>query len=234
MDIIKHEDLFSKLRMQKYILACNSDIYKALNLYKYNIQASQALYPIISILEIALRNCIDGALMKFYEDNNWLINKRNHFANNPLLIYTNKKGAKVQDYFFSDKLKKAEDKLKFRNIPLTHGKLLAELTFGFWVKFYNSNSIKILKGVPLNGFKNKPSMNVGSLNSHLNSIVNVRNRISHSEPICFNKKGQLCLISLKSYETDILEAIRWIDNDLYDWAKKINFFPLVYNRIVSL
>ncbi len=77
-------------------------------------------------------------------------------------------------------------------------------------------------------------MKLAKVHSHLNSIVNVRNRISHSEPICFNKNGSICLLTLGQYESDILEALRWIDNDLAIWADKMNFFKPVYNRISAL
>lgn len=76
MDITKHELLFSKSRLTPYLSSCNSDKTKAVKLYKYNIQASQALYPIISILEISLRNGIDKALGNYYNDNLWLINRK--------------------------------------------------------------------------------------------------------------------------------------------------------------
>lgn len=234
MDITKHELLFSRPRITPYLSSCNSDDSKAVKLYKYNIQASQALYPIISILEIALRNGIDKALANYYNDKLWLINKRNDFANNPNLTYKDKIGNIKPDLFFIDKLKKAEDKIRFRNVPINHGKLIAELTFGFWVKFFDAQPIKILKGAPLHGLKNRPSMKLAKVHSHLNSIVNVRNRISHSEPICFNKKGNICLLTLAQYESDILDAIKWIDNDLAIWANKMNFFKPVYNRISAL
>lgn len=59
MDIKKHESFFSKERLVRYISACNGNIAKALKLYKYNIQACQTLYPVISVLEVFLRNSID-------------------------------------------------------------------------------------------------------------------------------------------------------------------------------
>jgi hypothetical protein len=234
MDIAKHELLFSKARLSRYITACKGDTNKAIELYKYNIQASQALYPVISVLEIALRNAIDRQLLNFFKDDNWLITQRNQFANHPNMVYKDNKGNINPDYFFSEKLTKAEKKLRYRGIPVTQGKLLAELTFGFWVKFFDSSSIKILKGAPLQALVNKPSVKLALVHSHLNSIVALRNRISHSEPICFNRSNELCLNTLRKSESDISEALRWIDSDLRIWADKINFFLPVYTRINSL
>jgi Abi-like protein len=234
MDIAKHEALFSPARLRKYINACGGDYHKAKLLYKYNIQASQALYPMISVLEIALRNGIDRELSKHFSDPNWLINKRNAFANHPDMVYKDSRGRPQPDHFFSDKLRRAEDKLRFRGVPVSHGKLLAELTFGFWVKFFDSNAIKILGGAPLNAFVNKPRMKLTLVHSHLNSLVTLRNRISHSEPICFDRTGAVCLLTLARYQSDITDGLNWLDADLNHWAGKMNFFPPVYNRIKSL
>jgi len=234
MDITKHELLFSKIRLSRYIAACGGDSGKATKLYKLNIQASQALYPVISILEIALRNGIDRELSKHFNDSNWLINKRNQFANHPLMIYKVGKERIVPDHFFTEKLKSAEGKLFYRKVPITHGKILAELTFGFWVKFFDANAIKILKGVPLNAFSNSPAMKLTLVHSHLNSIVMLRNRISHSEPICFDRAGNLCLTTIQDYEKDISLALGWLDNDLKKWADALNYFIPVYNRMCNL
>jgi hypothetical protein len=205
-----------------------------MQLYKYNIQACQALYPVVSVLEIALRNSIDREMVKYYGDQNWLMTKRADFAENSLLVYKDKYGKEQTDTFFREKIEKAENKLKFRGAPLTHTKLLAELTFGFWVKFFDSGPIKILKGVPIQAFTNKPGVKLTKVHSHLNAIVALRNRISHSEPICFDRHGNLCLDTLRQYQFDIEDALRWLDSDLGLWAGKLNFYKPVIIRISNL
>ncbi|MEJ0101668.1 MAG: Abi family protein [Bacteroidota bacterium] len=234
MNLPKHELLFSQIWLNKYVSSCNGDSQKALQLYKLNIQASQALYPLISILEIALRNALDRELTKHLSDSGWLITKRNQFANHPDLIYTNSRGVQHSDHFFTEKLQMAEDKLNFRRVPVTHGKLLAELTFGFWIKFFDKCPVKVLRGCVFQIFQNKPHIKGALVHSHLNSIVTLRNRISHSEPICFNSSGSLCLNTIKKYEENIIESLGWLDTDLRIWAEKMNFFKPVYNRICTL
>jgi len=112
--------------------------------------------------------------------------------------------------------------------------LLAELTFGFWVKFFDTNAIKVLRGALLDAFTNKPNKRLALVHSHLNAIVAIRNRIAHNEPICFNNTGNICLTTIRSYETNILEALGWLDTDLKEWSNKINYFKPVYNRIVQV
>jgi hypothetical protein len=100
MDLPKHELLFSRIRLSRYLTACGGDPNKAVSLYKYNIQASQALYPLISVLEIALRNGIDRELVKHFKDNDWLIKQRNQFANHPDMTYKDYRGIIQSDHFF--------------------------------------------------------------------------------------------------------------------------------------
>lgn len=234
MDLAKHELLFSNERLKRYLAVCGHDPAKTIKLYKYNIQVCQALYPLISILEVALRNAIDRQLSGYFKDPRWLLNKRNDFANHPDMKRKGSNGNVVSDYFFRDKLQKAEKKLTYRGVPVSHGKLLAELTFGFWVKFFDSTPVKILKGVPLQAFTNKPPIKLALVHSHLNSIVTLRNRIAHNEPVCFDKAGNLCLSMLENYERDICAALGWIDSDLKVWAEKMNFFKPVYSRIAAI
>jgi hypothetical protein len=234
MDFTSYEQFFSPNRMHRYVQACGGDTLKATVLYNSNIELSQAYYPLISILEVALRNGIDTQLTKYFSDPQWLLTKRSQFANHPAMTYKNNKGIVTPDHFFSDKIHDAEQKLRYRKIPITHGKLLAELTFGFWVKFFDPSPIKILKGAQINAFKNSPKMSMTLVHSHLNHIVALRNRISHSEPICFDRNGKLCLMTVNSYETDICSAIEWIDPKLKAWSNHLNLVKPIVSKISSL
>lgn len=233
MNITKYNLLFSELRVSKYLQACNGDAQGAIAFYKYNIQASQALYPLISVLEVALRNGIDRVLIKHFSDSNWLLTKQHEFAHHHNMVYKDLQGKMHSDEFFAGKLKKTEAKLKYHGVTITHGKLLADLTFGFWVKFFDTSAIKLLRGAPLEAFINKPHKKLALVHSHLNAIVTLRNRIAHNEPICFNSNGNICLTTIESYETNIIEALGWLNTDLKEWSEKINFFKPVYNRIAN-
>lgn len=160
--------------------------------------------------------------------------QRADFAENPFLVYKDIHGKEQSDLFFRDKLEKAKNKLKYKGSPVNQVKLLSELTFGFWVKFFDTSPIKILKGVPLQAFTNKPGVKLAKVHSHLNSIVALRNRISHSEPICFDRTGKLCLDTMRQYQSDIEDALRWLDSDLSQWAEKLNFYKPVVIRISGI
>ncbi len=102
MNFSKHEHFFSQIRLSRYLAAVGGDQDRAIKLYKANIQLSQAFYPSISVLEVALRNGIDRQLAKHFNDTNWLITQRNQFANHPQMIYKDKRGIHP-DHFFQIK-----------------------------------------------------------------------------------------------------------------------------------
>lgn len=49
----------SRKRFSTYLKETNNDFEKAIQLYQTNIQFSEAFYPLLSILEISLRNAIN-------------------------------------------------------------------------------------------------------------------------------------------------------------------------------
>lgn len=234
MNFSKCELFFSKERLARFVSACKGDFEKGLTLYRFNLQASQALHPVISIVEVALRNSIDRELAQHFGDINWLLTRRADFADHPGLVFKNRVGKIQPDLFFRNRIMKAEKKLACMRCSVNHVKLLTELTFGFWIKFFDANTIKILKGIPLKIFSNKPGINLTRLHSHLNSIVTLRNRIAHNEPICFDRSGKLCLGTMQQYQLDIEAVLYWLDCELGLWVEKLNFYKPVVLRIGML
>lgn len=67
-------ELFSNNRLKSYKFNSSDDNNIALKRYLYNIEISKALYPLLSILEISLRNRINKAIENIIKPN-WLINE---------------------------------------------------------------------------------------------------------------------------------------------------------------
>jgi hypothetical protein len=234
MDWVNHEEIFSAERMSRFLFACNQRADVAIKLYKYNIQASQALYPLLSIFEISLRNALDRAIADFYNDKNWLLTKRQQFANHPQMVIRDPGGFIFPELYFADKIEKAESYLHSRKKLVTHGRVLTKLMFGFWLKFFDANALRVFKGAPLNALINKPAKSASAIQQHFRSIHLLRNKIAHNEPICFNKGGKICLQTLSDHESKIVEALDWLKADLKPYSDKLNFYKLIYNRISDL
>ena len=202
----KNKDFFD----EKYILT----------LYKCNIQISQAFYPILSHIEIVLRNSIDTMLQKVISKT-WL---EEELEQQNLLF----------DYDY-EKLSNANKTIKTRYKTVTRGKIISELTFGFWVnlctKKYNPK-IWTKKGAFKGVFINYPTNlkeEIHLISSKLAKIKSLRNRIFHYEPI-LNKNKQYVLVY-----GDMLEILSYLPNDNSDILYATdNFKEIIEKTIITL
>lgn len=65
--------IFSQERLDGYLdhAHCNNSKNEALIAYSWNIELSQALYPALQILEIALRNSLHDSITESYQTERW-------------------------------------------------------------------------------------------------------------------------------------------------------------------
>jgi hypothetical protein len=89
IDAIKYH--FSALRVERYLQATQHSAPRAIELYKLNLKLCQAFHPLLSILEVVLRNRINDVLSEHFDDTNWIINQKNGFMSDPSLTYYDKK-----------------------------------------------------------------------------------------------------------------------------------------------
>lgn len=163
------DDLFSTARLVPYLTACNGDQPAALGLYDWNVQISSAFHESMHYLEVGLRNAMDrqltawasslGATAPWYVD--------------PVVPLTTQT---------RDKVAEARRNATRGGISETHGKVIAELTFGFWWA---------LLAAPYNRSLWQPCLRYAfdgpvrrdRLHDALDSFRLLRNRIAHHEPI---------------------------------------------------
>ncbi|MCM1264875.1 MAG: hypothetical protein NC200_01630 [Candidatus Gastranaerophilales bacterium] len=186
--------------------------------YKTNLCISQALYPELSTLEVTLRNAIDTMLMTCISPT-WLEDEvkqqkilSNHEYEMLLTAYNDIKSTYPNNY--------------------TRGKVIANLTFGFWTnicsKWYCSNIWN--KGCCFKGvFVNYPSKinNIGAMATKLRTIRRFRNRIFHYEPIFKHPQN-----TLKMYN-EIMEMINYLPSDNSSILEDTSSFLDVYNKSLT-
>jgi hypothetical protein len=97
--------------LRRYLGATRQNVAQALQLYEYKIALSEALYGLLHGLEVAVRNAAHHALTASFGTPTW-------YDIAPLSGY------------WVDQLGKAKQKPGVGAVP---GKVVAELTFGFWV-----------------------------------------------------------------------------------------------------
>lgn len=170
---------------------------KALQLYEYNVQLSEVLYGLLHGLEVAVRNAEHFALTASYGTPAW-------YDAAPLSNHW-----RVQ-------LATAKAKKGAAGNP---GKIVAELTFGFWVDLLKNQLYYDLwmRRKLHSAFPNAPHPE-WFIHNRLKAIQLLRNRISHHEPVLTS--GNVIYngdVLLKLPE--VLECVEWVCVDTAAWIK---------------
>jgi len=197
------EKIFSQERLKPYIKHHSGDFDKAVEHYKANIEISEAFYPLLSVLEIGLRNNIDNQLKRRFGDENW---------------FENSEFIKIVSRFQIDKVSEARSTILKEKKTITSGKIISELSFGFWTSLLDSKFERTLWKNLRHAFPNCPKQHRQrkTMSSKFNGIRKLRNRIFHHESITWSIKA------LISYKNDMIEGIDWLDKGLLDWSKDLN------------
>ncbi len=223
------ENIVSASRLHNYIISQGPEPGRAIALYEQNIALSQSFYPLLSILEVALRNAIDKKCIHHFSDSNWLVNQKAGFMSDSRLTYILNSGTARTNDFLKRSVEDAEKKIVKRHKQMTHGNIIAELTFGFWTEFFEPTHYALLKGVPIQAFPHlPPSVRRNNLYTALNEIRRFRNRIYHNEPICFHYIACDRREAVKIRRM-IFEMLGWLSFDLPAWIGTIdgNAFELL-------
>jgi len=117
--------------------------------------------------------------------------------------------------------------LTLRHEPITPSKIIAELTFGFWVSLLNSEYERILWKHLRKAFSNMPrhDRKRRNISTPLNMFRHFRNRIFHNEPIYWN------LNRIIEIHSEMLKVIGWMDKDLPQWVRDQERFENVCDEI---
>lgn len=223
----------SSERLEAYRLSPNDTIENLVQIYLHNIELAEALYPALALLEVTLRNRLNNAINRNIMQD-WLIKEAD--TQNILL----------QDEY--DLIVKASQKLTrpvYKNgqpvkMPLTNGKLIAELNFGFWVYLCDSKynpAIWMKKPIIFDEVfpnydsfiakKNPTSKRHKRINkvfSKLKPILKLRNRVFHHEPVFNHPAG------LNNCYADIEELLLYMSIESSEFLMNISKFQEYWNK----
>ena len=164
-------------RFQRYSVACNNSRLRAMKLYRANLKLSRELYGVIGIFEIVFRNSIDRHLIG-KKGATWL--------EDAVGI-----GGYLDTSIGSENsLYAVHDAIHALGVEYTHDRLIAKLSFGFWryqfaKKEFAASGSTLLEICPIRPFRTRQKDVFG----HLTKINDVRNRVAHYEPICFDRQS---------------------------------------------
>jgi hypothetical protein len=205
------ERIISKERLEPYLNYHKNDLSKAITHYKSNILISESFYPLLAVLEIGLRNSIDNQLTKRFNDREW---------------YDNNEFVKIANRFQIDRISQARTNIYSEKKEITPGRIISELSFGFWTSLFDSKfEMTLWKDLRL-AFPNCPK-NIRqrkTMSSKFNGIRRLRNRIFHHEAITWN------LNVLNSYKDEIIQGIEWLNKDLIEWIVELNHVDETISR----
>lgn len=205
----------SSVRLDKFRLHGSESDCDVLARYCWNLALGMAFVPVLHMVEVTLRNTVDvvaqktaGTVAPHGGVPSWLDLR-------PSLLHAG----------HQQKVIEAKAELRARGKPLSPGRLIAELSFGFWMKmfdvFYDQGAGRRGHGWPLwtpanlhAGFPNMPKRNRQDIRDRLDEIRVFRNRVSHHEPIFHLNLHQMhlhCRQMLEWMNLDAARAVRSFD-----------------------
>lgn len=170
--------------------------------YNWNIALSASFYSSLQALEVSLRNTIHHHASNHFQSDTW-------FKMPGLLFPKEQK-----------KIDQAISVLKDNKKNPSPGRILAELSFGFWTSLFNTRYDQILwhplikRTFPFMDARNRTRK---VLSKRLNQIRWLRNRIYHYEPIWYYR-------DLKDHHARIIETINWIEPNMKKMIMPIDTF----------
>ncbi len=175
--------------------------------YLWNMALCEALYSPLQIAEIALRNSSHRCLTARFGRDDWYA------------------VAVSLPPWQQDQLTAARQRLQAARKPITPGRMVAELHFGFWTGFFNKSHAGTGLGHALAqaAFPHAPraERDLRKLDARWKRIRDLRNRVFHHERIIHWK-------DLQAQHAAILQTVAWINPELHDMARVLDRFTPVH------
>ena len=176
--------------------------------YAWNMALSERLYTPLQCLEVSLRNSIHDAATAYFKTDTWF--------ELPGILYPPE----------CNKVQEAKGTLLKGKKPLDAGRIIPELTFGFWTSLFDVRYEKILWPWLLKPVVPNMPRHIRirkNLSKRLNRVRTLRNRIFHHEPIWHWR-------DLQNQHTDTLEAITWVNPAMRAFVEQFDRFEEIYTN----
>lgn len=195
------ERFVSAPRLQRYRDAGTSDLETAV-LYGRNVQLAEAILPSLALFEVVLRNAVHTTLTR-HTGTEWWFSSVLH----------------QQSYDIIQKL--VSDLVRRQRHPPSVGKVLSEITFGFWPKLFAHRYQGVWWDAPqrllsqvLPYHPNVARDTRKTFEERLEYFAVLRNRVMHHEAI-FQGVNALNrpVVPIETLHGQLIETIGWIDAD---------------------
>lgn len=201
----------SDVRLQSYRESDQGDVDTVVH-YLWNLRLSEALYPILAIFEVTLRNQIHNALTERHGTEAWF----------------DKKGVLRERE--RDEIEQSKEALRRNDKPVDANRIVAQMNLGFWCallqdtyedRFWEPDGGALLKAV----FPYAPegSRLRNGLWKVCNSARVLRNRVAHYRPV-FNQPD------LAEVHGDTVKVIEWMSRAMADLVTLTDRFDEVWEN----
>ena len=174
--------------------------------YLWNMAVCESLYSPLQMAEIALRNALHRELAIHFGTHEW------YDAMACWNLLAERQRSQIDE---------AKETLTREQKPITAGRVVAELTFGFWTAFFNKkfaqNSIAVQLASAAFPAAPKQERAIRKLNRRWGNIRDMRNRVFHHERI-------IHWADLNQQHEQMLETIHWISPELQEMALALDRF----------
>lgn len=182
----------AKDRFTSYQRPGDQDSLDALARYVWSVETAKSLHPKLNALEVTFRNQVHNRLQQIHGET-WFDD------------------ASLLSAIELQKVAAAKKSLVNMRKPQSTGRLVAELSFGFWTSLYGRHHEQDIVRPTIRQvfpFRNSyQDLSRGLIASRLRSARFLRNRISHLEPVAFDVK-------LPQVYEEMCELIQWMSPEM--------------------
>jgi len=196
-------------RLASYLAQSGADLRAALHLYEWNTQACAAVIQTVALAEVVVRNALDQKLVA------WASGRSNGRSWLDIAPLDQKARANIADA-------RRRATRGGRDVEV-HGKVVAELTFGFWRYLTTSRYLVSLWVPALHRSFPQGDVDVrvrrAQVEQAMDRIGFVRNRAAHHEPI-----------HRRDLARDFAAAValcEWVHPEAGTWARAVSILPAV-------
>lgn len=226
-------------RLHTYLQLAGSDHDRALTLYSWNCDLAGACARDLGHLEVAIRNSYNQALIQNYPDWIWsyrpspqgpvnspIFDNSHHQVTNNKLSDLHRLNKGALSSLFNARKKAGVDHANLGHSNIPEGKILANLTFGFWSFLTEPLRANILWNQALGNIPGIPSR--AWIHTRMLELAKLRNRVAHMEPLI----GTSSALPQNLVRIDEVLSVM-VKPDVLNWIASTSRVPALYRQGVA-
>ena len=216
IDFKKIATRLTKTRLASYLQATSGDVEAAIGLYDWNTSVASALYEDLGRLEVVFRNAVDDALLRYGSARGWA-----DAWYRQMQLFQGQHCMRAREDIDAARRRATRGGRR----PEVHGKVIAELSFGFWRYLCERSYLTSLwvpavaAAFPMHPAAPDPRQVRGDVADRMQRLHFLRNRIAHHEPI--HRRD------LPRDHERLLQLVGWMCSDSHAWIAATSRTPAV-------